>query len=53
MIATCKAPSRYLGAAPVPLQDPEAAAEEARRAVNELHMPVAVIGTNVRGRNLD
>ena len=24
MIATCRAPSRYLGAAPLPLQDPEA-----------------------------
>jgi predicted TIM-barrel fold metal-dependent hydrolase len=53
MIATCKAPSRYLGAAPLPLQDPAAAADEADRAVKELHMPVVVIGTNVRGKNLD
>ncbi|HLW71326.1 MAG TPA: amidohydrolase family protein [Candidatus Binataceae bacterium] len=53
MIATCKAPSRYLGAAPLPMQDPAAAADEAKRAVKELHMPVVVIGTNVRGRNLD
>jgi hypothetical protein len=53
MIATCKAPSRYLGAAPVPLQDPQAAADEAERAVKDLHMPVVVIGTNVGGRNLD
>jgi aminocarboxymuconate-semialdehyde decarboxylase len=53
MIATCKAPSRYLGAAPVPLQDPQAAADEAERAVKDLHMAVVVIGTNVRGRNLD
>ena len=53
MIATCKAPARYMGAAPLPLQDPIAAAEEAERAVKELHMPVVVIGTNVRGKNLD
>ena len=53
MIARCKAPSRYLGAAPLPLQDPAAAADEAQRAVKELRMPVVVIGTNVNGRNLD
>jgi hypothetical protein len=53
MIATCKAPSRYMGAAPLPLQDSFAAADEAERAVRELHMPVVVIGTNVRGHNLD
>jgi predicted TIM-barrel fold metal-dependent hydrolase len=53
MIATCGKPARYLGAAPLPLQDPAAAADEAERAVKELHMPVVVIGTNVRGKNLD
>ena len=53
MIATCKAPARYMGAAPLPLQDPTAAAVEAERAVNDLHMPAVVIGTNVRGQNLD
>jgi predicted TIM-barrel fold metal-dependent hydrolase len=53
MIATCKQPSRYLGAAPLPMQDPEAAADEAERAVKELAMPAVVIGTNVRGKNLD
>ena len=53
MIATCRQPSRYLGAAPLPLQDPEAAADEAERAVKELKMPAVVIGTNVRGKNLD
>ncbi len=53
MIAACKQPSRYLGAAPLPMQDPEAAADEAERAVKQLHMPVVVIGTNVRGKNLD
>ena len=50
MIATCKDLSRYLGAAPLPLQDPEAAADEAERAVRELKMPVVVIGTNVCGK---
>ena len=53
MIATCKAPARYMDTAPLPMQDPTAAADEAQRAVKELHMPVVVIGTNVNGRNLD
>jgi predicted TIM-barrel fold metal-dependent hydrolase len=53
MIATCKAPAGYLVAAPLPMQDPAAAADEAERAVKELRMPVVVIGTNVRGKNLD
>jgi predicted TIM-barrel fold metal-dependent hydrolase len=53
MIATCKTPARYMGAAPLPMQDPIAAADEAERAVKQLHMPVVVIGTNVRGKNLD
>jgi aminocarboxymuconate-semialdehyde decarboxylase len=53
MIATCKAPARYMGAAPLPMQDPAAAADEAQRAVKELRMPVVVIGTNVNGKNLD
>ena len=52
-IVACKDPSRYLGAAPLPLQDPAAAADEAERAVKQLRMPVVVIGANVRGRNLD
>jgi len=53
MIAACRQPARYLGAAPLPMQDPEAAAAEAERAVKELKMPTVVIGTNVRGKNLD
>jgi len=53
MIASCSQPSRYLGAAPLPMQDSEAAADEAERVVKELKMPVVVIGTNVRGKNLD
>src|ERR1700761_2054339 len=38
MIASCKAPQRYLGAAPLPMQDPAAAADEAQRAVKQLGM---------------
>jgi aminocarboxymuconate-semialdehyde decarboxylase len=52
-IATCKNPSRYLGAAHLPLQDPEAAADEAERAVKELKMPVVVMSTNVQGKSID
>jgi predicted TIM-barrel fold metal-dependent hydrolase len=33
--------------------DVDTAAEEAERAVKELNMPVVMIGTNMRGRNLD
>src|SRR6516225_524357 len=33
MIKACSQPLRYLGASPLPLQDPEAAAAEAERAV--------------------
>jgi hypothetical protein len=37
----------------LPLQNPDAAADEAERAFKELHMPSVVIGTNVQGKNLD
>ena len=53
MISSCRAPGRYLGAVHLPLQDPQAAADEAERAIKELHLPAVVIGTNVRGKNLD
>jgi len=53
MIATCSQPARYLGAAPLPLQDPEAAADEAERAENEPKSTVVVNGTNVRGETVD
>jgi aminocarboxymuconate-semialdehyde decarboxylase len=53
MIATCRDPKRYLGVAHLPMQDPEAAAREAERAVKRLAMPGVVIGTNVRGKDLD
>jgi aminocarboxymuconate-semialdehyde decarboxylase len=52
MIAACKAPHPYMGAASLPLQDPVAAADEAQHA-KQLGIPVVVIGTNVNGKNLD
>jgi aminocarboxymuconate-semialdehyde decarboxylase len=46
-------PSRFLGIGGVPLQAPELAAQELRRAMTELGLRGAMIGTHVRGRNLD
>src|SRR5918996_1964618 len=46
-------PDRFLGLGTVPLQSPDAAAAELRRAMNELGLRGIMIGSNVRGRNLD
>jgi aminocarboxymuconate-semialdehyde decarboxylase len=46
-------PGRFLGIGGVPLQAPELAAQELRRAMTELGLRGAMIGTHVRGRNLD
>ncbi len=46
-------PDRFLGLAGVPLQAPELAARELERAMMKLGLRGAMIGTNVRGRNLD
>src|SRR5712691_586059 len=46
-------PDRFLGLAGVPLQAPELAAGELERAMTELGLRGAMIGSNVRGRNLD
>jgi aminocarboxymuconate-semialdehyde decarboxylase len=46
-------PGRFLGLCNVPLQSPEAAAEELRRCVVDLGMVGAEIGTTVNGRDLD
>jgi aminocarboxymuconate-semialdehyde decarboxylase len=46
-------PGRFLGIGGVPLQAPELAAQELRRAITTLGLSGAMIGTHVRGRNLD
>src|SRR5690242_2956262 len=46
-------PARFLGLGGVPLQAPELAAQELRRAMTTLGLRGAMIGTHVRGRNLD
>jgi aminocarboxymuconate-semialdehyde decarboxylase len=46
-------PDRFLGIATLPLQAPQRAAEELRRAVRTLGFHGAMIGSNVHGKNLD
>jgi aminocarboxymuconate-semialdehyde decarboxylase len=46
-------PDRFLGIATLPMQAPELAAAELRRAVRSLKLRGAMIGSNVMGRNLD
>jgi len=46
-------PDRFLGIATLPMQAPQRAAEELRRAVRTLGLRGAMIGSNVQGRNLD
>jgi aminocarboxymuconate-semialdehyde decarboxylase len=46
-------PSRFMGIATLPMQAPETAAAELRRAVCELGLKGAMIGSNCRGKNLD
>ena len=46
-------PERFLGIATLPMQDPERAVAELRRAVQELGLRGAQIGSHVEGRNLD
>ena len=46
-------PDRFLGIATLPMQAPERAAAELRRAVVSLGLRGAMIGSNVVGRNLD
>ena len=46
-------PERFIGLATVPLQSPEASVAELRRAMRELGLRGAMIGSNVRGRNFD
>jgi aminocarboxymuconate-semialdehyde decarboxylase len=46
-------PGRFLGIGGVPLQAPELAAQELERCVTTLGLRGVMIGTHVRGRNLD
>jgi aminocarboxymuconate-semialdehyde decarboxylase len=46
-------PDRFLGIATLPLQAPQRAADELRRAVRKLGFRGAMIGSNAQDRNLD
>ena len=46
-------PDRFIGLGSVPLQAPEQAASELRRAMTKLGLRGAMIGSNVMGKNLD
>jgi len=46
-------PERFLGIATLPIQAPERAADELRRAVSTLGLRGTMIGSNAMGKNLD
>jgi aminocarboxymuconate-semialdehyde decarboxylase len=46
-------PTRFLGIATLPMQAPERAADELKRAMTKLNLRGAMIGSNVMGKNLD
>jgi len=46
-------PDRFMAIATLPMQAPEQAAAELRRAITELGMRGAMIGSNIEGMNLD
>ena len=46
-------PDRFAGIATLPMQAPEQAADELRRAMSKLGLRGAMIGSNVGGKNLD
>jgi aminocarboxymuconate-semialdehyde decarboxylase len=48
-----QAPERFFGIAHLPMQAPQQAADELRRAMRTLGMRGAQIGSNINGRNLD
>src|SRR5258708_21035979 len=50
---TAAHPDRFLGISTLPMQAPEFAAAELRRAVRTLGLRGAMIGSNIMGRNLD
>lgn len=46
-------PDRFIGIATLPMQAPDKAADELRRAVKKLGLRGTMIGSNIDGRNLD
>jgi aminocarboxymuconate-semialdehyde decarboxylase len=46
-------PARFSGIATLPMQAPDKAAEELRRAMRKLGLHGAMIGSNINGKNLD
>jgi aminocarboxymuconate-semialdehyde decarboxylase len=46
-------PDRFIGLATLPLQDPDASLGELTRAMDELGLVGAIMGTHVRGQDLD
>jgi aminocarboxymuconate-semialdehyde decarboxylase len=46
-------PDRFMGIATLPMQAPERAAEELKRAMTTLGLRGAMIGSNIAGKNLD
>src|SRR4051812_1716113 len=46
-------PTRLAGLATLPMQDPEAAAVELRRAMGDLGLRGAELGTHIQGKNFD
>jgi aminocarboxymuconate-semialdehyde decarboxylase len=46
-------PERFSGIATLPMQAPDKAAEELRRAMRKLGLHGAMIGSNINGKNLD
>lgn len=46
-------PDRFMGIATLPMQAPERAADELKRAMSKLNLRGAMIGSHVHGKNLD
>ena len=46
-------PARFSGIATLPMQAPQKAADELRRAITKLGLHGAMIGSNINGKNLD
>jgi aminocarboxymuconate-semialdehyde decarboxylase len=46
-------PTRFMGIATLPMQDPKRAAEELKRAISKLGLRGAMFASNIMGKNLD